>query len=97
MIISVQGIILYASFEGIRHRENIGFPNHNFTVDPYFNFTIQPGEERCFEIMINDNVAEDRYENLYYYIGVYNKNMPYQRSSGRIRIEDDEGMLSKNV
>ena len=48
-------------------------------------------------ILINDNVAEDRYENLYYYIGVYNKNMPYQRSSGRIRIEDDEGMLSKNV
>ena len=85
--------ILLAFFEGIPYREDIDFPDHNFTADPYFNFTIQPEEEHCFEItIIDDSITEDKYENIYYYIGLYNNSMPLQRLRGRIRIQDDEGM-----
>lgn len=67
------------------------FPNHNFTADPYFNFTMQPGERRCFDIAIfNDNMAENKYEHLYYSIGVYTP-IPFHSQRARIRIEDDEG------
>ena len=84
---------LLAFFEGIPYREDIDFSEHNFTADPYFNFTIQPGEERCFEIaIIDDTIVESRYERMNYYIGLYSNSMPLQRLTGRIRIEDDEGM-----
>ena len=83
---------IVALFEGIPYREDIGFPDHNFTADPYFNFTIQPGGEHCFEIaIIDDSIAENRYENIYYYIGLYNNSMQLRRLTGRIRIQDDEG------
>ena len=80
-----------AFFEGIPYREDISFPDHNFTAEPYFNFTIQPGEEHCFEItVIDDNIIEGRYEYLNYHIGLYTP-MRSQRLSGRITIQDDEG------
>ena len=84
-------------FEGIPYREDIGFPNHNFTADPYFNFTIQPGAERCFEItIIDDSIVESRYEYLTYHIGLYTP-APSQRLTGSIRIQDDEGTLKKLI
>ena len=89
----MHGITLLAFFEGISYREDIDFSGHNFTADPYFNFTIQPGEERCFDItIIDDKIAESRYEKLHYDIGVYNNSTPLQRLTGRITIKDDEGM-----
>ena len=86
-------MISLAFFEGIPYRNDIDFPDHNFTADPYYNFTIQPGEERCFEIaIIDDSIIENTYENIYYYIGLYNNSMQLRRLTGRIRIQDDEGM-----
>lgn len=52
---------------------------------------MQPGEERCFDIaIVDDNIAEDKYERLYYSIGVYTT-IPFHSQNARIRIEDDEG------
>ena len=79
-------------FEGVSYKEDIVFPDHNFTADPYFNFTIQPGEERCFEIaIIDDSIVESRYEYLTYRIGLYTPT-PSHRLSGQISIQDDEGI-----
>ena len=52
---------------------DILFPNHNFTVIPFYNFTMAPRETRCFEItIIDDNIAEREHYlhlELGYYIG----------------------------
>ena len=67
------------------------FSNHNFTADPYFNFTMQPGERRCFDVaIIDDNIAESKYEYLNYAIGVYTT-VPFLGQKGRIELRDDEG------
>ena len=51
---------------------DILFPNHNFTVNPFYNFTMAPGETQCFEIaIIDDNIAEREHYlslNLGYYV-----------------------------
>lgn len=58
---------------------------------------MQPGERRCLDNIIaifDDNVAEDKYEYLYYSIGVYTPilfHSNHYRQRGYIRIEDDEG------
>ena len=52
---------------------DILFPNHNFTVNPFYNFTMALRETRCFEItIIDDNIAEREhyfYLDLGYYVG----------------------------
>ena len=58
---------------------------------------MQPGEERCFDIaIVDDNIAENQYEYLYYAIGVYTT-VPFHTESGRIRIEDDEGKWGNRI
>ena len=66
--------------------------DHNFTNDQ-FNFTISPGETRCFEVIIIDNNIAERETNIFYYhIGVYNPDREYCED-GFISIEDNEGKL----
>ena len=88
-----ESIIFFVPFIGLNHKEDIDFISHNFTADPYFNFTLQQQERRCFEIeIINDNVTEDVYEYFYYTLGVYNDE-PTTCRTARIRIEDNESKL----
>ena len=53
--------------------KDILFPNHTFSVNPLYNFTMAPGEKRCFEVtIIDDNIAEREHSlglNLGYYVG----------------------------
>ena len=77
---SAAGMELRAFFYG-RYYYNIDstsamdilFPNHNFTVNPFYNFTMAPGQTRCFEItIIDDNIAEREHSldlDLGYYVG----------------------------
>ena len=59
----------------------------------HYNFTISPGERRCFEvIIIDDNIAELWNKRFRYYIGVYNPDQVYYGSVS-IRIKDNEGKL----
>ena len=52
---------------------------------------MQPGEIRCFDIaIVDDNIAENKYEYLHYSIGVYTT-IPFHSQSTNIIIEDDEG------
>ena len=79
--------------EGLRYKEDIAFADHNFTADPYFNFTLQQREIRCLEIkIIDDNVTEQVYKYFYYTLGVYN-NVPINCYNYRIRIQDNDSKL----
>lgn len=71
--------------------EDYDFPNHNFTAELYYNFTMSPGETRCFEIaIIDDNIAEYHYEEVYFYLGIYD---PFENTcdSWYISIYDNDG------
>ena len=71
-------------------------PGLNFTADGHlihYNFTISPGEKRCFKvIIIDDNVAELQYKVFSYDMGVYNPDQVYYYN-GVFQIEDNEGNL----
>ena len=73
---------------------DILFPNHNFTVNPFYNFTMAPGETRCFEItIIDDNIAEIRHYlilDLGYYVG-NDSDTPRYCGSRYIDIYDNDG------
>ena len=73
--------------------EDYVFPNHNFTAEPFYNFTMFPGRARCFEIaIIDDNIAEYQYEWIHYSLGIY-RPFPVSCFKGRIRIYDNDGEL----
>ena len=72
---------------------NILFPNHNFTVNPLYNFTMAPGEKQCFEVtIIDDNIAEIHHS-LYLDLGYYVGNSSDMRYCGytRINVHDNDG------
>ena len=76
--------------------EDYDFPNHNFTAEPYYNFTMSPGETRCFEIsIIDDDIAEYRYERFYLYLGIYD---PYENTCDYwyTHIYDNDGKSCKS-
>ena len=73
---------------------DILFPNHNFNVNPVYNFTMAPEEKRCFEItIVDDNIAEGEHYfdiDLGYYVA--NDSEP-RRLCGRrhIYLYDNDG------
>ena len=80
-------------FIGLNYKEDIHFVDHNFTADPYFNFTLKEQERRCFEIeIINDNITEQLNEEFTYTLGVHN-NGSTTCQTARIKIEDNESKL----
>ena len=86
-------VFFFASLKGARYKEDIAFENYNFTADPYFNFTLQPGEQRCLEIeIIDDNVTEQTYKYFHFTLGVYN-NVPTNCQNGYIGIRDNDSKL----
>ena len=71
----------------------VDFHFHNFTADPFFNFTLHPGITQCFEIMVvDDEVAELHYEYFRYKIGMFTPDQE-DCDSGRLIIEDNDGMI----
>ena len=81
----------YDAFAGIGHAGvDYYFPEHNFTDSKVYNFTMSPGERRCFEIeIIDNNVAEVDYKLVAFLVG---ESDPFDEC-GRVSIliEDDEG------
>lgn len=79
---------------GVTYQEDIEFLNYNFTADRYLNFTMQPREIFCFNItIIDDNIAEQKYEYLSFNLGVYNPE-PLHLWYSSIRIQDNEGNVN---
>ena len=59
---------------------------------PVFNFTIPPGARQSFEMsVIDDHIAEDHKEAVYFEIGVYSLGQQNVLSDARIYIEDNDG------
>jgi len=81
-------------YTGLRYKEDIiAFADYNFTADPYFNFTLQERETRCFEIeIIDDNVTEQVFQFFSYTLGVYN-DVPTNCTNWFIRVQDDDSKL----
>ena len=58
-----------------KYGEDYNLSNHNFTAEPYYNFTMSPEETRCFEIsIIDDNTVENDHERIYLYLGIFDPN-----------------------
>ena len=61
-----------------------------------FNFTIPPGARQSFEMsVIDDHIAEDHKEAVYFEIGVYSSGQQHILSDARIYIEDNDGRSIK--
>ena len=64
----------------------------------YFNFTISSGSTRSFPLtIIDDSVAENEYERIYYRIGVYDSGQLFNCDYGYIDIEDNDGRCNLNT
>ena len=60
----------------------------------YFNFTISAGSTRTFPLtIIDDSVAEYRYEYLYFHLGIYDSGQRLYCDYNDIIIEDNDGRL----